>query len=81
MLLLSSLPNSWETLVVFLSNCVLDEVVTMSQVTSCMLNDETRRKSMNSLHSETLVIERQGEIKVESSNTVINQKKRLSQER
>ena len=42
LLLLSSLPESWETLVVTVSNSAPDGVVTMSQVTSSLLNEETR---------------------------------------
>ena len=45
LLLLSSLPESWETLVVSLSNSAPDGIVTMSQVTSSLLNEELRRKS------------------------------------
>ena len=44
LLLLSSLPESWETLMVTVSNSAPDGVVTMSQVTSNLLNEETRRK-------------------------------------
>ena len=57
LLLLSSLPESWETLVVTVSNSSPDGVVTMSQVTSNLLNEETRRKSSGSSHSEALVME------------------------
>ena len=60
LLLLSSLPKSWETLVVTVSNSTLDGVVTMSQVTSSLLNEETRRKSSGSSHSEALVMENRG---------------------
>ena len=45
LLLLSLLPESWETLVVSLNNSALDGVVTMSQVTSSLLNEELRRKN------------------------------------
>ena len=45
LLLLSSLPESWETLVVSLSNSALDGVITMSQVTSIVRNEELRRKN------------------------------------
>ena len=60
LLLLSSLPESWETLVVTVSNSAPDGVVTMSQVTSSLLNEETRRKSSGSSHSEALVMENRG---------------------
>ena len=60
LLLLSSLPESWETLVVTVSNSAPDGVVTVSQVTSSMLNEETRRKSSGSSHFEALVMENRG---------------------
>ena len=60
LLLLSSLSENWETLVVTFSNSAPDGVVTMSQVTSSLLNEETRRKSSGSSHSEALVMENQG---------------------
>ncbi|KAF7138424.1 hypothetical protein RHSIM_Rhsim07G0110100 [Rhododendron simsii] len=55
LMLLSSLPKTWETLVVTVSNLAPDGVVSMSQVTSSLLNEETRRKSTGSSHSEALV--------------------------
>ena len=60
LLLLSSLPESWETLVVTVSNSAPDGVVTMSQVTNNLLNEETRRKSSGSSHSEALLMENRG---------------------
>ena len=60
LLLLSSLPESWETLEVTVSNSAPDGVVTMSQVTRSLLNEETRRKSSGSSHSEALVMENRG---------------------
>ena len=60
LLLLSSLPESWETLVVTVSNFAPDGVVTMSQVTNSLLNEETRRKSSGSSHSEALLMENRG---------------------
>ena len=63
LLLLSSLPESWETLVVTVSNSAPDGIVTMSQVTSSLLNEETRRKSSGSCHFETLVMEKRGRSK------------------
>ena len=56
LMLLSSLPESWETLVVTVSNSTPDGVVTMDQVTSSLLNEETRRKSAGSSHSEAFVV-------------------------
>ena len=45
-LLLSSLPDSWETLVVSLSTSAPEGKLTMSMVTDTMYNEETRRKDM-----------------------------------
>ena len=45
---------------VTVSNSAPDGVVTMSQVTSNLLNEETRRKSSGSSHSEALVMENRG---------------------
>ena len=44
LLVLSSLPDSWETLVVFLSNLALNGVITMGMVKDIMFNKEARRK-------------------------------------
>lgn len=63
LLLLSSLPDSWETLVVSLSNSAPDGVVSMNQVTSSLLNEEIRRKSSGSSHSHALVTENRGRSK------------------
>ena len=60
LMLLSSLLKSWETLVVTVSNSAPEGVVSMSQVTSSLLNEETRRKSVGSSHSEALVVNKQG---------------------
>ncbi|KAJ8476439.1 hypothetical protein OPV22_020166 [Ensete ventricosum] len=59
LLLLSSLPESWETLVVSLSNSAPDDIVTMSQVTNNLLNEELRRKNSATSHidSQALVLE------------------------
>ena len=66
LMLLSSLPESWETLVVTVSNSASDGVVTMSQVTSSLLNEETRRKSASYSHSEALVVKDRGRSKSRS---------------
>ncbi|KAA8550233.1 hypothetical protein F0562_001917 [Nyssa sinensis] len=44
LLLLSSLPDSWETLVVTMSNSAPDGKLSMGQVSSSLFNEETRRK-------------------------------------
>lgn len=63
LLLLSSLPDSWETLVVSLSNSAPDGVVTMSLVTSSLLNEELRRKALGPSHSQALITENRGRSK------------------
>ena len=61
LLLLNSLPDSWETLVVSLSNSAPDGIMRMNHVTGSLLNEETRRKSSSDeSHSEALVTERRG---------------------
>lgn len=44
LLMLSSLPDSWETLVVSLSNSVPNGVMTIGMVKDNMFNEEVRRK-------------------------------------
>jgi hypothetical protein len=44
LLLLSSLPDSWEALVVFLSNLAPSGVITMGMVKDSIFNEEARRK-------------------------------------
>ena len=59
LLLLSSLPDSWETLVVSLSNSAPNGVITINMVKNSMFNEEARRKELGiSSNIETLVIER-----------------------
>jgi transposase InsO family protein len=64
LLLLSSLPDSWETLVVSLSNSAPSGVITMSMVKDSMFNEEARRKEQGiSSQSEALVTEKRGRSK------------------
>jgi hypothetical protein len=44
LLVLSSLPNCWETLVVSLSNSAPNGMITMSMVKDSIFNEEARRK-------------------------------------
>ena len=61
LLLLSSLPDSWETLVVSLSNLVPNGLINVNMVKDNMLNEKARRKELRiSFNIETLVIEMQG---------------------
>jgi gag-polypeptide of LTR copia-type len=60
LLLLGSLPDSWETLVVTISNAAPNGVVTLSTVTSSLFNEETRRKSTVTNGAQALVTENRG---------------------
>ena len=62
LLVLSSLPDSWETLVVSLSNLALNGVITMGMVKDSMFNEETRRKKQGiSFQPKALVTEKAGD--------------------
>ena len=59
LLLLSSLPDSWKTLVVSLSNSAPNGVITVNMVKDSMFNKEARRKELGiSSNTKTLIIER-----------------------
>lgn len=59
--LLNTLPDSWETLRIFLTNSAPDDKVTMEFAKSGVLNEEVRRKSQgSSSHSDILYIEDRG---------------------
>ncbi|KAF8387595.1 hypothetical protein HHK36_026248 [Tetracentron sinense] len=60
LLLLSSLPDSWETLVVTVSNSAPNGELSMSLVTNSLFNEETRRKSAGTDNAQALVIENRG---------------------
>ena len=60
LLLLSSLPESWETLVVSLSNSAPNGKLTTSMVMDALFNEEARRREMGSIdqsESQALVSE------------------------
>jgi hypothetical protein len=62
--MLSSLPDSWKTLVVSLSNLAPNNVMTIVMVKDNMLNKEARRKEHGiSSHTEELVTEKRGRSK------------------
>ena len=64
LLVLSSLPNSWETLVVSLSDSAPNSVITMGMVKDNMFNEESRRKEQDiSFHLDALITERRGRSK------------------
>ncbi|CAH9079859.1 unnamed protein product [Cuscuta europaea] len=60
LLLLSSLPDSWETLVVTLSNSAPNGKLTMSVVKDALFNEEARRKDMSTDQTHALVTENRG---------------------
>ena len=60
LLLLSSLPDSWETLVVSLSNYAPNGVLQLAMVKDSLFNEETRRKDMGKNNAQALVIENRG---------------------
>ena len=64
LLLLSSLPDSWETLVVSLSNLTPNGVIIVNMVKDNMFNEEARRKELGiSSNIKALVTERRGRSK------------------
>ena len=84
LLLLSSLPNSWETLVVSLSNSAPNGVLQLAMVKDSLFNEETRRKDMGKDDAQALVIGTGGGVRVEILKGAINsevshrQKEKLS---
>ena len=59
LLILSSLPNSWDTLVVTISNSTPNNILNMESVKDSLLNEETRRKEKGKSSYEILVHEKQ----------------------
>lgn len=57
LLLLGLLPESWETLVVFVSNLVSNGMLTMNYTINGLLNEEIRRKSSVVSSSQVLAKE------------------------
>ena len=60
LLLLNSLPDSWEILVVSLSNFAPNGVLQLAMVKDSLLNEETRRKDMGKDIAQALVTENRG---------------------
>lgn len=72
LLLLGTLPDSWETLVVSLSNSAPSGLMTMEMVQDALLNEEARRKEMGSQHSQALVTENKSQGRGRSRNRYNN---------
>jgi hypothetical protein len=65
--MLSSLPDSWETLVVSFSNSASNTVMTMVMVKDIMFNENARRKEQDiSLIHRHLLQKSRGEVKAEN---------------
>ena len=64
LLLLGSLPDSWETFRTSLSNSALDGVISIDSAKSSVLNEEMRRKTQGSSLSDVLITGPEGEIKL-----------------
>ena len=64
LLLLGSLPDSWETFRTSLSNSALDGVISMDSAKSSVLNEEMRRKTQGSSSSDVLITGPRGERKL-----------------
>ena len=58
-LLLNSLPNSWETLVVTVNNSTPNRTVTIENVKDSLFNEKARRKEKNESSFGVLVHEKQ----------------------
>ena len=59
-LLLGSLPNSWNTLVVSLGNSVPKEKVMLAMVRNSLFNEEIRRKDIVGKDTHALITENNG---------------------
>ena len=68
LLLLGSLPDSWETFRTSLSNSALDGVISMDSAKSSVLNEEMRRKTQGSSSSDVLITGPRGRNKTRGSH-------------
>ena len=76
LLLLSSLPDSWETLVVSLSNSTPNGVIIVNMVKDSMFNEEARRKELGiSSNTKALVTKRWGRSKIKKPSSDDNRDK------
>ncbi|KAM1149991.1 hypothetical protein ACFX2B_030215 [Malus domestica] len=63
LLLLGSLPDSWETFVVSINNSASNGVLTLDNVKNNMLNEETKRKTSGTDSSQVFITENRGRSK------------------
>ena len=76
LILLSSLPDSWETLVVSLSNSAPNGVIIVKMVNDHMFNEEAKRKELGIFsNTETFVIEKRGKSKSRKPSNDYNRDK------
>ncbi|PKI31536.1 hypothetical protein CRG98_048071 [Punica granatum] len=69
-LLLGTLPNNWDILVVALSNSAPNGKLSLATVTNSLINEETRKKSSGiSIQSEGLVTEQRGRSQSRNSSS------------
>ena len=64
LLLLNSLLNSWDILVVLLSNFIPNGVLQLAMVKDSLFNEETRRKDMGKDNALAFVTENRGRSKI-----------------
>ncbi len=74
--LLGSLPDSWDTLVVTVSNSAPNGKVTMQMVKDSLLNEEARRNNIESGSNQALVTENRGRSKNKGENSMSRGKSR-----
>ena len=75
LLLLSSLPDSWDTLVISLSNSSPNGNLTMYMVKDSLFNEKARRKEHGiSSETEAFVTENRSRGKIENLRVVVNPK-------
>ena len=67
LLLLGSLPDSWETFRTSLSNSALDGMIYMDSAKSSVVNEEMRRKTEGSSSSNVLITDPKGRNKTRGS--------------
>lgn len=70
-LLLSSLPDSWETLVVPVRNATTNEKVTMSQVTNILFSEKKGENLQVQILDKPLLLRTEGEENLSRNNQAV----------